>query len=373
MNKDGITICQGQYLLTLFLLGSALAYGGNANVGNDIWISALMSLLITIPLVSILARIMKLYPGMDLFEILEALFGKVGGKILTALMTWYGIHFCSLVWRHFSEFIQVSVMPETPQLPVLILMFAITAYLAKSGLKAMAKWSVPMLVFVVFMLGITIFIGLGRMRFSNMLPMFSHSIGLLSQGALQLSSLPFAELVMFLYVAKGFPKGESPYKLFLIPAIFSTAIIFLIIVRNLTLLGSAMMSIEYFPSYAAVRIIEIEDFLTRNEGIVLLNFTISIIAKSSLILLAATRGVASLLNIKNSNILIVPVGLLIIALGSIEFKSLMEMTGFINYYWIYESPFQVAIPLLVWITAEFKKRKPRNSALSAAGNPVAGD
>jgi spore germination protein KB len=98
------------------------------------------------------ARIIRLFPGKDLFEILEILFGAIGGKILIALFTWYPIHLGALVLRNFSEFTQISAMPETPQLPMMILMVLTTIYLARHNMKGVGKWSTVALFFIVLWL-----------------------------------------------------------------------------------------------------------------------------------------------------------------------------------------------------------------------------
>ncbi len=373
MKQESITIRQGQSLLALFILGSALVLGVSANAGNDAWVSLVMSTLMALPILCIYARIMKLYPEMDLFDILEALFGKFGGKVLTALMTWYALHLCSLVLRNFTEFVQITAMPETPQLPVMIMLFAITAYLARSGLKTFGKWSFPMLLLVVIILGITIVFSFGKMDLSNIQPLFSHSFGLIFQGALYIYSFPLVETVLFLCVAKGFSKGDSPYRLYLVPLLFGAFLLLLAMLRNLFLMGSPMLGIEYFPSFSAARLIDIGDFLTRIEGTISINFIIGGITKLVLCLMAASRGMARLTGIENHKILILPMGLVAVALASILYQSVMEMFGFIPYYWVYAMPFQVFIPLLVWIVAEIKKKKPRNSVLPTAGNAAAGD
>ena len=357
MKQDSITIRQGQFLLVLFMLGSSLVLGVNSNAGNDSWVSLLISVAMAFPPFAIFARIIRLYPETDMFDIFDMLFGKIGGKILTALMTWYALHLCSLVLRNFTEFIQITAMPETPQFAIMITLFAVTTYLTRSGLKTIGKWSVPMFVFVNIVIFVTIMFSFGKLRFSNIEPMFSHSFGLIFQGAVQTTSFPFMETVLFLCVAKGFPQGSSPYKLYIVPLLFAGAILLIAMLRNLFLLGSAMLRIEYFPSFAAIRIIDIGDFLTRIEGTVTMNFTVAGITKISLCLLAASRGMARLAGIENHKTLILPMGLVAIALGSTIYQSTMEMFQFIPYYWVYASLFQIFIPLLVWVAAEIKKRK----------------
>jgi len=360
MKQDSITLRQGQSLLVLFVFGSSVVVGVSSGAGNDAWVSLVLSVLISIPMLCVYARIMRLYPEMDLFEIMEQLFGKVISKMLTLLMTWYAIHLCALVLRNFTEFIEITAMPETPQLPIMIMMLLVTAYLARSGLRTLGKWSVPMLFFVLFVVVFTVLASLRNMEFSNIQPMFAHSVGIIAKNAVQIYSFPFAETVLFLFFAKGVKKQDSPYRLYLLAFLFAALILLIVMLRNLFILGPKLMAVEYFPSLAAARIIRIGDFLTRIEGSISLNFIIAGIAKITVCLLAASRGMAYVTGVQNHKILILPVGLFTVALGSIVYQSTMEMFGFLDYYWVYAAPFQFLIPTVVWIAAEIKSRRSKN-------------
>jgi spore germination protein KB len=61
-----------------------------------------------------------------------------------------------------------------------------------------------------------------------------------------------------------------------------------------------------------------------------------------------------------------PVALLFLALSAIIYKNTMEMFDFISVYQFYAIPFQIIIPLAVWIAAEIKARAKRKAAGGAA-------
>ena len=126
--------------MLLFEFGSSVILGVNTQTGQDSWITLIVGALIACPFMLIYARILKLYPGKSFFEIMDLVLGKVAGKILCALMTWYAIHLCALVIRDFSEFMEISTLQETPQLPIMILLMLVVVYLAKSGNRTLGKW-----------------------------------------------------------------------------------------------------------------------------------------------------------------------------------------------------------------------------------------
>jgi spore germination protein KB len=117
-----------------------------------------------------------------------------------------------------------------------------------------------------------------------------------------------------------------------------------------------MMKATYFPSYVSVSLIDIGDFFARVEGSITMNLILGGIAKLTVCLLAASKGCARLFGFRDYRHILMPVGLLSLALCAILYKSIMEMVDFEDILKIYKIPFHLLIPVAVWITAEFRTR-----------------
>ena len=165
MGKEQISVKQGVCVIMLFIFGSSVVMGVNSEAEQDSWISLMVAAIGSIPMILVYARIVRLSPGMDLFEMLEALLGKVGGKVMVALMTWYALHLGALVLRNFSEFIQIAAMPETPQLPIMIVMMLVAAYMAKSGIETLGRWALGILPIILLVVVATVLLSLNKMDF----------------------------------------------------------------------------------------------------------------------------------------------------------------------------------------------------------------
>jgi spore germination protein KB len=171
--------------------------------------------------------------------------------------------------------------------------------------------------------------------------------------------------VLFLCIAGAVSQQVNPYKTYIFAILAGGFILLLIILRNIMILGPAMVSSSYFPSYTAARILHIGDFLTRIEVSITMNFLLAGITKITLCLLAAAKGIAKLFAVEDYKRMLMPASMLVVALCAIIYKSTMEMFGFIQYYQVYALPFEVLIPLLVWITAEVRARKNNNKRTAA--------
>ncbi len=357
MEKETITSRQAICMLILFMLGSSLVMGFAGPAEQDTWISLILGAAGFVPVALIYSRITRLFPEKGIFEIVEALFGKIPGKILTLLMCWYAIHLGSLVMRNFSEFIVITVMQETPQLAVMILIVLVAVYLAKSGAEALGKWSVAVLPVLLLAVISTMIMSLDIIDLSNLLPVFEHDAGTIVSASYPFASFPLMETVLFLGAAGAIKRTDSAKKIYIAATLISLGILLTMMVRNVGLLGVPLWKVHYFPSYAAARIIKVSDYLARIEGSVAVNFIFTGVTKATVCLLFASKGIASVFGIKDYKQSVLPAGLLMLALCAIVYRSTMEMFDFLKVYPYYAAPFQLLIPLVIWITAEIRTRR----------------
>jgi spore germination protein KB len=277
-------------------------------------------------------------------------------------MSWYALHLGSLVVDNFSQFIEIMAMPETPQLPLMIVMLALTTYLAASGVETLGKWAIVTLPILCLIVTLTVVMSLSQMDFTNIQPVMGTEFSKIAAGSLKLFTFPLAETVLFLGLAGSIKRQTNPYKLYIYATAFTVLILLVVMVRNIELLGPALMKIEYFPSYIAARIINIGDFLTRIEGSISMNFVIAGVTKITVCLLVAAKGIAHLFGITNYRKILICVSLLMLALSAILYDTAMEMFAFLETYQYYALPFQIVIPVIVWVFAEFKVRRQKKLA-----------
>jgi len=362
MQKEMISMRQAFCIIVLFIGGSSIVMGGSSEAGQDAWISLLLGFLGVIPFILFYARIMRLYPDKDIFEIFETLFGKIIGRVFTVLVSWYALHLGSLVVVNFSEFIEIMAMPETPQLPLMIVMLALTAFLAASGVETLGKWAIVTLPILCLIVVLTVVLALQQMDFSNIQPVLGTEFSKIAAGSLKIFTFPLAETVLFLGLAGSVKRQTNPYKLYFYATAFAVLILLVVMVRNIELLGPALMKIEYFPSYITARIINIGDFLTRIEGSISMNFIMAGITKITVCLIVAAKGIAYLFGISNYRKILIPVSLLMLSISAILYKTAMEMFAFIEAYQYYALLFQIIIPVIVWLFAEIKIRRQKKLA-----------
>jgi spore germination protein KB len=228
-------------ILILFIFGSTLILGVNSDLGQDSWFAQFLSAVMSIPVVMIYARVIKLFPEKDLIDIFNEVFGKVRAIPLILLMTWYSLHLGALVIINCSTFLKIVTMPETPTLPIMIIIIIVAAYIAKSGILTLGKWSVLIIPIPFFVAFLTSALSLKTIDLSNMYPVFEHNAAEFFASSYKTLTFPYAETVVFLFAADSLDKNENPYKIYFLGILVSTIVLLIIVIRNIGLMGPALM------------------------------------------------------------------------------------------------------------------------------------
>jgi spore germination protein KB len=364
LNDKTLTHIQALAMVVMFNFGSSVVMGVSTGVAQDSWIALILGAVFSIPAACLCGRIATLNRGQCMFDAAVERMGKVLGKLFTALMVWYALHLSALVLRNFSEFIKISSLVETPQLPVGAIMVLTVAMLVRGGGKALGKWSVATLPIVLGIVVLTVILSVNVMHPDHFLPVFDHPFSEIAKDAFQTFSFPFAEAVLFMTMMDIVAPGDSVYKIALEGLALSALVFLIVVARNMMVLGTEMVAIEYFPSYSAARIINLGDFLSRIEGSISVNFMLAGVSKLAVCLIAASRGVARLFDISNWRRLVIPMALMTLMVSAIIYRNTMEMFAFVKYYPYYAIPFQIILPLALWVFSEISAR--REKRLSGA-------
>jgi spore germination protein KB len=357
MYKEVISQKQAVALITAFIIGSTSVLGIGGRAGQDVWISIILALLMASVIIPVYARILKLFPGQGLYEILDILFGKVLGKIITLLFVWYAFHLGALVIRNYTEFMTIISLTETPSCVLALLCSVLSIWAIREGIEVIGRWIAIFFPIMVFTLIILTILAIPILEYDNLKPVLYHGMKPVLDSAFSAFSFPFAETVLFIAVLDSLQKKTSPYKVYFLSLLIGGFFIFVFSIRTILILGPENASIQYFASYVSIRLIKIGDFLQRIESIVSITFILNGFTKGTICMYAAVRGTAKLFEIKDYHRIAAPLGILMALFSIIIYDSAMEMSDWAGkIYPYYAIPFQIVLPIIIWITAEIKSR-----------------
>lgn len=355
MQKNVISSKQAINILIMFTLGNTLMHSGS-KAEQDTWISVLIAVTMFLPMMLVYCKIVSLYPGQGLYEVIMDVFGPVFGRIIILLYCFYSVHLGAILFSDYSGFLHAAVMPETPQLFDQVLLFAFVVFMVKSGVETLGRWARVGFPIVVVSIVVTLLISAKFMQPENIEPIAATSLSKLLGSSFLIFSYPFGETVLFTMLFGWVKPDSNPYKIFGLATLFSTLILLMAFFRNILTVGFPVLDMYYYTSYTAVSIIALGEFFTRIEVLIGLAFVIDLFLKVCVCFFSASLGVAKLFGVPDFRSLIVPIGLLMIALANILYKNTLESFDWLEVYKYYALPFQVVLPLIILVGAVIKTR-----------------
>lgn len=358
MSKEIVPAGQSISIAILFIIGSSLFMGVSGQSGNSSWIGLIFAIVLAVPLMLLYARLHKLFPGKDLYDMLHAVFGPILGRLFSCLYIWYSLHLGSLVLRNFGEFSKTVALTSTPMLAPMLIIVLLCIWVVNAGLEVLGRSAKFLLLFTIMATALAQLLSIPKYEFHYLKPLLESGWGPVFTDAIGSFTFPFGEIVVFLGAFSVLPKKGSAFRVLLSSLLIAGIIMLFVTLRNLLVLGPEILSSLYFPSYVAVSRINVGDFLSRIEGSSSITFVTALFIKTSLCLYVASNGVAKVFKLKSYRSVVMQLGLIMVYMSVFIYKDILQMQYFAYHiYKIYALPFQVVIPLLLWIVAEFMSRK----------------
>lgn len=365
MKNETISERQGTILIILFILGTALLTVPGGQAKQDAWIAIIIAISWSIILLLMFSRILSLYPGKDLFDIVQIVMGKYIGKLISILMIWFAFHLGTLVMRNLSDFTNTLVLPDTPVALPMIFFSILLIWSLKEGLEVLGRWSEFFIWMVILLFMIISTLSISEMDINRLKPILSNGFPPLLKGAFSSFSFPFGETVVFTMVFSNISKIKNYNKTFIVGLALGGLIVALATLRNILILGSDRISMVYFPSIMAISLVHIGILFQRLEMMVILVYLVCAFVKTIICLFAVCNGISKVFNLDDYRLIATPVTLLMLCFSFIIYKSTMEMSAFAFDIWPYYSfSFEVIIPLVIFIGAEFKNRRSKNTNIT---------
>lgn len=331
--------------------------------GTDTWIATLAAYGITILVVIGYTAIAKKYPGKNLVQINDAVFGPYIGKLFSALYIWFFFEYMIHFAYFFNSFWITYIMTETPRLIFVIMLIIVCAAAVRSGINVIARCG-ALFAIIVPLMSLTVAVLLIKdMKISHFLPILEISPKDFIQSVHIILTIQFCDIVAFLMI---FPSSENNKKIrksMLIAISISTVLLLLAVIVSTGVLG-ARMNNSSSVSFAVTREIDVGKVLTRLDVLVAIILLITVFVKVTVFYYATVLGLAQVLKLRSYKPLIVPIGILAIAISANLYPSNMEQVYCAQYIWPFNaSLFEFVLPAITLIVigirylVENRKRK----------------
>ncbi|WP_431091077.1 GerAB/ArcD/ProY family transporter [Paenibacillus sp. 8b26] len=348
-----ISASQLMILTTLYTVGSAILIipSGMALVAKqDAWMAALVGVVAGLLVLYLYIKLASLYPQKTLIGIMEALLGKWLGKAVGLLFfATFFINAPVPVLFYLGNFMTTQMIPETPIQAVNILFALIILLAVRLGLEVIARSAE--LMFPLFILLYISFTGLivSNIKLENVQPVLEAGVGPIWSAALSFVSTAFLPHILLLMI---FPASVNRFDQAR-KAIFTGSLIgglMLVVVVSLAILvlGPDLTARNIYPSYALAKKISIGNFLQRIEAIMATMWFISLFFRITLYMHSIVTAIAQIFRLKNDRQLVLPLGILLVALSTIVYPNVPYQQAYDTKTWIpYVLSLGLFLPLLL--------------------------
>jgi spore germination protein KB len=358
MNIEKGKISDSQFILLIATTtgGSILAFSFIDTItGRDTWLVVLSAYIISTPFVIGYAFLAKRFPGNNIIQINDIIYGPYLGKLISIIYISYFLLLFSLNIRDISNFYIGLIIPETPILAFLILFVLISAYAIQKGVEVISRINIPIFVVIILEIAVTSILLFNKMDFTNLLPVFDIPLKTYIQGTHIMIAISFCnDLLFFLMIMPYSNNYKSLVKNTYYGSSIAALIFFIVSIRNITVLGSSS-SLLISASYQAARLIDIGNIITRIDLFVAVAVTLNMFIKVCVYYYATVAGVSSILNLHSYSTLILPIGCIAIILAIIVYDNeIIHFFSAQNYHSVLVFPIQFIIPPLSLFIAKIR-------------------
>lgn len=353
------TISSRQFmiLVLLFTIGNTFIDEPGeitAKSGNDAWVSILIASLFAIGLIWFWITLQNRFGNMNLIEANEFVFGKVIGKgVSFCFFLYFSMNFLYTVYT-FVDFISENLLTGMNAVLLSAIFLLVVLSTVRKGLGNIAR--VAELVFpLVLLLLFTLFIlVLSKANFHFVLPMLSNGIAPIKTGVLEILGSPFLELIT-LMVIFGSVKGEKKEHAFYVGVLSGGFLLAILTLLCVVVLGVGQTTQTVFPSFALAKMINLGDFLSRQESVVSISWLISQVFYGALSFFAACYTLAKITNLSTIKPVTFPLALLSLAYS--PYFIARPMITDMGFWHVYSFFAAIILPVILWIVAIIRKKK----------------
>jgi spore germination protein KB len=355
LEKGKITRQELVFAMCCFLVGSILrSVFSGAVVGNETFLTVIGGAAAFFPMLWVYLTLMRWFAGQTLFEINDAVFGKIGGKIVSVIYLFFFLTLSALNMMDLGNFVEDFMLPQTPTAAINILMTILCIYAVRRGLQGFMRLAAGIFIFSSAIVLLNFLLLLPRVDFGYLFPLFQKPLFRYIQAAHIFAVIPFGESIAFMAIVPALGREENPAKPMVLGVAVSALFIVVVAVRDVMTLGP-LVDIVSLPAFEAVRTVNVARIITRTESfyalvnVSILFFKLCVLFYASVICLAHITGLSQYRPIVGA------IGALIACYSLFVFKSILE-----NANWgsssapIWSTFFEYLLPLVILIVARVR-------------------
>lgn len=321
LEKGVISSWQLTFLIGIFIQGSIFCTTLVFEIApKDVWLALLTAFAVVTLFVLAYVKLMQKFPGKNLVQLNDIVFGPYLGKVFSVLYILFFILSTTADLRFIIDFIPGLFMTETPIIVFAIMFVFACAWAVRNGIETLARTSLLFLIIISIIVLLIVILTASKFDINNLFPVLDIPFIDFIQANHIILSIFFGEIFVFMMLIPYMDDMKKAKKSVLLGLTIGTVTMLIVSVMATGVLGN-LDSIVNSPLISTVRQVEVATVLTRMDFLVVSILIFSVFMKISVVYYATTLSISQLLNLKSYKPLVIPVGIIIVGLVVPAFES----------------------------------------------------
>ena len=323
------------------------------------WLATMFASLAGFSSLWVVGKLGQRFPLLTLPQYGEILLGKTLGKIVGGAYVLYFLVVNILVIREFSDFLTITLMPETPGVIFSAIIILIGAYAASKGIEVIARMA--QFVLPLFVLTLVLILGLvtPNMELGKLQPYLEGGITPVIWGSVVPSSW-YGEIVVLVILL---PMVNKPQEIMHKGALALLATLFFLTADTLitlTIFGPDLTGDLLFPFWYLVKHIEFGNYVQRIESLFVLLWMMGIVIKVAVFYYLVCYTTSQVLSLKGYKPILYVAAFVQILGATFLFKNTPQLSEFLSHNWPpFGLLFEVGLPLILLAVAVMRGKRAR--------------
>lgn len=358
VEKGKITGRQLMVLVLIVTIGDSilvLPSLATAFAKQDVWLVAVLSLLLGMMVMLLFASLQKRNPQLTLVQVCDKVFGKWIGGFLALSFMFYLFLSVAVQLREIGDFMTTQILPETPIEAIHILFFVVVIYATRLGLVPIARTAEVFMPLLILMLIFMLIFLIPEIKIDNIFPLFGEGIKPIIRASVPFISFPFLELVPVLMILPQVKNAEKIRRSLLIGILVGGTVLAVITTLCILILGAELTAVNLYPSYLLARKIQVGNFLERIESILALIWFASIFMKCTLYFYSMSLGMVQIFNLRDRRAVILPLAVLALLVSINVSPNVVYINKVLGEIWpMYDLFYGVVVPCVLLLVSYLK-------------------
>ncbi|MBH1941389.1 GerAB/ArcD/ProY family transporter [Mobilitalea sibirica] len=361
MNKE-VSIRQIAYTYLFLSLSPILrqipsALAGEA--GKSGYLSPLWSVLVILPLTGIVIILLREFPGLSFYEIMEQLIGRFLAKlIILSYLIWILLSITAKI-NAYSLTMQFTLMPHTRSNFFMVILIILVFHALMRGMKTIFRFSEFTLGPILVLFGILFFCALTRLRMDYLLPVSTINLPTTMTASKNVIAVGGNIIIVLFFADKlGITISKQQMRKLWYAAVVFIVLSFVITIFTFGITGADLATNLPFPFYITVKSISFFNIFERFEVLITLICILSDFIAVCVSAIILYRCFMWLFQLTEIGYLFVPLAMIVYYLTYFISSTQFEF-DFLYRYFIVNSNmiFQYIIPALIGIIGLLKRKK----------------